>query len=99
MKEITARTAEWQVIVTHGFALTFVVTAWIQMPPASLGYANFRSKPGSITTLRHDDYFNNRQVAVLADIGQLAQVHPHDTSAGLIDGDKIWSVRCLDLRR
>lgn len=71
MKDITARTTEQQVIVTHGFALTFVIAAWIQMPPASLGYATFRSKPGSITTLHQDDFFHNRQVAVLADTSHL----------------------------
>ena len=71
MKDITARTTEQQVIVTHGFALTFVIAAWIQMPPSSLGYATFRSKPGSITTLRQDDFFHNRQVAVLADTSHL----------------------------
>ena len=67
MEDITARTTGRQVIVTHGFALTFVIAAWIQMPAASVGYVNFRSRPGSITTLRHDDFFHNRQVAALAD--------------------------------
>jgi probable phosphoglycerate mutase len=73
MEDITARSTERQVIVTHGFTLTFVIAAWIQMPPASLGYANFRSKPGSITTLHQDDFFYNRQVAVLADTTHLDQ--------------------------
>lgn len=68
---ITASPAEYQVIVTHGFALTFVIAAWIQMPLESLGYANFRSAPGSITTLRQDDYFHNRQVAAFADTRHL----------------------------
>lgn len=67
MEVITASAAQRQVIVTHGFALTFVIAAWIRMPLASLGFVGFRSKPGSITTLRQDDYFHNRQVAVLAD--------------------------------
>ena len=71
MEEITARTTERQVIVTHGFALTFVIAAWIRMPLTSLGYANFRSIPGSITTLRQDDFFHNRQVSTLADTHHL----------------------------
>ncbi|MCV7159426.1 histidine phosphatase family protein [Mycolicibacterium brisbanense] len=71
MRSITARPAEHQIIVTHGFALTFVIAAWIHMPPESLGYANFRSNPGSITTLRQDDYFHNRQVSALADTRHL----------------------------
>lgn len=73
MEAITANPTEHQVIVTHGFTLTFVIAAWIQMPPESLGYANFRSTPGSITTLRQDDYFHNRQVAALADTFHLDQ--------------------------
>ncbi|MGV0624912.1 histidine phosphatase family protein [Mycolicibacter minnesotensis] len=84
MEEITARPTDRQVIITHGFTLTFVIAAWIQMPLASVGYANFRSQPGSITALRQDDFFHNRQVAVLAqtshlqpDVGQRAmQSHP-----------------------
>ena len=71
MEEICARPTERQAIVTHGFALTFVIAAWIQMPLISVGYANFRSKPGSITTLRQDDFFHNRQVAVLAQTSHL----------------------------
>lgn len=71
MEPITANTAEYQVIVTHGFTLTFVIAAWIQMPPESLGYTNFRSTPGSVTILRQDDYFHNRQVAALADTRHL----------------------------
>ena len=73
MKSIIANPAEYQVIVTHGFVLTFVIAAWIQMPPESLGYAKFRSTPGSITTLRQDDYFHNRQVAALADAQHLGR--------------------------
>lgn len=82
MEAITASTNECQVIVTHGFALTFVVAAWIHMPPESLGYANFRSQPGSITTLRQDDYFHNRQVAALADTCHLDQQHEGQDTSG-----------------
>lgn len=71
MEEIIAGQIERQVVVTHGFALTFVIAAWIQMPLISVGYANFRSTPGSITTLRQDDFFHNRQVAVLAQTSHL----------------------------
>ena len=87
METITARTAQWQVIVTHGFALSFVITAWIQMPLASLGYASFRSEPGSITTLRQDDYFQNRQVAVLADTHHLDHTGRDDPTEAPSDQD------------
>ncbi|WP_070380557.1 histidine phosphatase family protein [Rhodococcus sp. WMMA185] len=67
MDEILQRPCEHQIIVTHGFALTFVVASWIRMPIGALGYVNFRAPPGSITTLREDDFFRNRQVISLSD--------------------------------
>ncbi|MER5868385.1 histidine phosphatase family protein [Streptomyces sp. NPDC002044] len=62
---------EHQVIVTHGFALTFVVAAWIGMPIDSLGHVNFRAASGSITHLREDDFFHNRQLVRLGDTRHL----------------------------
>jgi probable phosphoglycerate mutase len=60
-----------QIIVTHGFTVTFVRASWIRMPVESAGYVSFRAASGSITVLREDDYFHNRQVASLGDIGHL----------------------------
>ncbi|GAB2611603.1 histidine phosphatase family protein [Streptomyces capparidis] len=71
-EEILRRPCEHQIVVTHGFALTFVVTAWIGMPYESLGSVSFRAPSGSITVLHEDDFFHNRQVAVLGDTGHLA---------------------------
>jgi len=71
MDEILRHQYEHQIIVTHGGALTFVVACWIGMPIESLGYVNFRASAGSITTLREDDYFHNRQVVSLGDIRHL----------------------------
>jgi probable phosphoglycerate mutase len=61
-----------QVIVTHGFALTFVVAAWVKMPMEAAGYVNFRSSPGGLTHLREDDEFFNRSVMSLNDTSHLA---------------------------
>ena len=72
MDAILESSCEHQVIVTHGFAVTFVLTSWIRMPIESLGYVNFRVAPGSITALREDDYFHNRQVVSLSDTSHLA---------------------------
>ena len=69
---ILERSCEHQVIVTHGFAVTFVLASWIRMPIESLGYVNFRAASGSITLLREDDYFHNRQVVSLGDMRHLA---------------------------
>ncbi|WP_058043312.1 histidine phosphatase family protein [Streptomyces roseifaciens] len=69
--EILRRPCAHQVLVTHGFALTFVVAAWIGMPFEALGRVGFRAAPGSITTLREDDFFHNRQVVGLGDTRHL----------------------------
>lgn len=59
------------VLVTHGFALTFVVAAWARLPVDALGYLNLRSTPGGITVLREDDLFHNRQVVRRDDVAHL----------------------------
>ncbi|MFI6474861.1 histidine phosphatase family protein [Streptomyces sp. NPDC050516] len=71
MDEILRRPREHQIIVTHGGSLTFVVASWIRMPIESAGYASFRAPSGSITTLREDDFFHNRQVVSLGDTHHL----------------------------
>ena len=60
-----------QVIVTHGFAHTFVVAAWIKMPLESVGHVVFRSESGAITVLHEDDYFRNCSVVTLGDATHL----------------------------
>lgn len=71
MDDILQRPYEHQIIVTHGFAMTFIVASWIGMPLGALGYVNFRAPSGSITTLREDDFFHNRQVVRLGDTRHL----------------------------
>lgn len=77
MDEILASPGEYQVIVTHGFALTFIVAAWIKMPLEAAGYANFRSSSGGITHLVEDDYFHNRGVSVVNDTTHLDAPEAH----------------------
>ncbi|MDT0317817.1 histidine phosphatase family protein [Streptomyces sp. DSM 44918] len=71
MDEILARPCEHQIVVTHGGSQNFVVASWIRMPAESVGYASFRAPAGSITTLREDDFFHNRQVVALGDTRHL----------------------------
>ena len=71
VESILERPSEHQVVVTHGFAMTFVVACWIGMPVESCGYVNFRARSGGITELRQDDHFHNRQVAALDDVRHL----------------------------
>ncbi len=63
--QILAENLEYQVIVTHGFALTFVVMAWSRVPIEAVGWVNLRSTPGGITHLAEDHFFKNRAVRTL----------------------------------
>lgn len=72
VEDLLGHEHEHQVIVTHGFALTFVIAAFTRLPIEALGYLTFRSSPGGITSLREDDYFHNRQVVRLNDTSHLA---------------------------
>lgn len=67
-----AGSAEHVVIVSHGFALTFLVAAWTRMPIDALGHVAFRSSSGGITVLREDDFFRNRAVVGLNSVAHLA---------------------------
>lgn len=72
MDEIAQRPREHQIIVTHGFAFTFVIAAWVKMPIESLGYAVFKAPSGSITVLHEDAVYRGRMVLRLGDTGHLA---------------------------
>jgi 2,3-bisphosphoglycerate-dependent phosphoglycerate mutase len=74
MDRIVASPCATQVVVTHGFAMTFVVAAWIGMPLESAGWVSFRSNAGGITHLREDDELFNRTVMSLNDRAHLANV-------------------------
>jgi probable phosphoglycerate mutase len=71
MERILESGCEHQIVVTHGFALTFALAAWIKMPIEAAGYVSFRAASGSITELREDDFFHNRQVVRLGDVTHL----------------------------
>lgn len=71
MDHIAARPAEVQIIVTHGFAVTFVVSAWIGMPLDAAGFVNFSVPSGSLTHLRRDDHWRNRAVLSLGNVSHL----------------------------
>lgn len=50
------------VIVTHGFALTFIVSAWLGMPIESLGVARYGTASGSLTRLEMDPDWGDRKL-------------------------------------
>jgi probable phosphoglycerate mutase len=72
MEGVIASDASAQVVVTHGFAMTFCVAAWIGMPIEACGKINLRSTPGGITHLHEDDRFGNRTLLDLDASGHLA---------------------------
>ena len=65
LTDILMDSVENIVIVTHGFASTFVVMAWMKIPVEYLGYCNLPSKPGCVSKLVEDDFFGNRGVKYL----------------------------------
>lgn len=71
MDRILASPCSYQIVVTHGFALTFVVAAWIKMPLDSAGYIAVRSTSGGITHLFEDDVFHNRGIVSVDEASHL----------------------------
>ncbi len=71
LDDVLARPCPHQVVVTHGFALTFVIAAWIGLPLEAAGHVHFRSTAGGITVLEQDDVFANRSVVRLDDTAHL----------------------------
>lgn len=53
------------IIVTHGFAATFVIAAFQKIDVSSMGYVNYKLTPGSISILEEDNLFQNRTVSLL----------------------------------
>ncbi|WP_328471684.1 histidine phosphatase family protein [Streptomyces sp. NBC_00448] len=83
MDDILRRPCAHQIVVTHGGSLTFVVASWIRMPIESAGYVGFRAPSGSITTLREDDFYHNRQVVSLGETCPLDEGRPLGESSPL----------------
>jgi probable phosphoglycerate mutase len=50
------------IIITHGFALTYIIMAWLKVPVENMDYCSFQARPGGVTLLNEDDIFENRRV-------------------------------------
>lgn len=74
MDRIAQSPCATQVVVTHGYAVTFAIAAWIGMPLESVGWVNFKSNAGGVTHLREDDRWFNRYVLSLNDAAHLTGV-------------------------
>lgn len=62
LDRVVASGSERSVVVTHGGTATYLVAAWTGLPIGAAGYAKFTVAAGSITHLREDDFFHDRQV-------------------------------------
>ncbi|MEM7245840.1 MAG: histidine phosphatase family protein [Acidobacteriota bacterium] len=69
--EIVRDPTETKVIVTHGYAMTFVLAAWVRMPIEAMGYINVKSTSGGITLLEEDDFLENRALVRVNDTTHL----------------------------
>ena len=69
--EILTQRASHQVVVTHGFAHTFVIGRWLELPLEAMGRATFAAHSGCITELTEDDRFGNRTLRSLAAVDHL----------------------------
>lgn len=65
MDETPRSGCEHPIIVPHGDSPTCVLASWAKMPVEAAGHAGPRGPSGSITTLREDDPFHDRQVISL----------------------------------
>ena len=65
LTDILRKGARDKVIVSHGFASTFLVMAWMKVPAEHMGYCNFPARSGSVTKLHEDALFGNRGVSYL----------------------------------
>lgn len=59
------------VIVSHGFASTFLIMAWMKIPPEHMDYCSLPARPGSVTKLYEDDLFGSRSVSYLCSTAHL----------------------------
>lgn len=82
--EVIASDVKDIIIVTHGFAATFVIAYWIGLPIEKAGYVNFTVSPASLSFLVEDNVFTNRSVQCLNDTQHL--IDTADQESGSASG-------------
>lgn len=73
MDELLDRDSETQIIITHGFTQSLVISAWMKVPIDACGFVSYAAPSGSITQLRQDDFFRNRAMMRFADTSHLVR--------------------------
>jgi probable phosphoglycerate mutase len=85
LNEILLKDSLNTIIVTHGFASTFLIMAWMKIPIENMGYCNLPARPCCVSLLYEDDLFSNRAVAYLCSTNHLKI----DANANKYMGNKI----------
>ena len=65
LDQIVGKLENYTIIITHGFALTFVIMAWLKVPVENMEYCHFQPRSGGVTLLREDDLWGSRTVIFL----------------------------------
>lgn len=65
MAQIERASCETHILVTHGFATSLVIAAWMRIPVEGAAFLSFPVCSGSITHLCEDDRFHNRSLLKL----------------------------------
>lgn len=73
MGALLDRDCETQIIITHGFTQSLVISAWMKVPIDACGFVYYAAPSGSITHLRQDDFFRNRAMIRFADTSHLVR--------------------------
>ena len=60
------------IVITHGFALTFFIAAWLRIPVEHMDYCEFRASPGGVTHLNQHEPFRNRVLVSLNDLSYVS---------------------------
>jgi probable phosphoglycerate mutase len=71
LEEVLASDVKDIIIVTHGFAASFVISCWIGLPIEKADYVKFAAAPASLSLLVEDDVFMSRSVQCLNDTHHL----------------------------
>ena len=73
IEEVICKIDDTAIVITHGFALTFFIAAWLRFPVEHMDHCVFNASPGGVTRLSQDEKFGNR---VLATLNDTSYVHP-----------------------
>lgn len=72
LNQIISKSAIYSIIITHGFALTFVIMAWFKVLVENMDLYHFQPYSGRVTLLKDDVVVGGRTVTFVNNIDYLA---------------------------